>query len=176
MRKLLEALPLDDPQWGELTHAYGSAADIPALLRQLANFPSCENYRDEPWYTLWSSLCHQGDVYSASFASVPHIIAAAAANPERASYGYLLLPASIEIARVKRRLAILRGLESSYFYSLGLLPGIVAGAAGRHWGEAFCSSALAAIAAAKGQSGIAEIVRDLEGESVSAVLKFLQDR
>lgn len=29
-------LDLDDPYWQKLSHAYGSAADIPELLRQLA--------------------------------------------------------------------------------------------------------------------------------------------
>ncbi|OYY64375.1 MAG: hypothetical protein B7Y49_09860, partial [Sphingomonas sp. 28-62-11] len=29
-------IALDDPRWERLSHAYGSAADIPELLRQLA--------------------------------------------------------------------------------------------------------------------------------------------
>ncbi|WP_445277460.1 hypothetical protein [Streptomyces sp. DSM 41033] len=52
--------------WSQLSHAYGSAEDIPALLDQIASEPSPERWND-----LWSALCHQGSVYSASFAALP---------------------------------------------------------------------------------------------------------
>jgi hypothetical protein len=56
-------IDLDDPCWQKLSHAYGSAADIPELLRQLARETGRKPaYDSEPWFTLWSSLCHQGDV------------------------------------------------------------------------------------------------------------------
>jgi hypothetical protein len=176
MIELTAVLSLDDPRWSHLTHAYGSAVDIPPLLRQLSNFPSSQNCKDEPWYSLWSSLCHQGDVYSASFAAVPHIIMAAAADPKRVSYSYLLLPASIEIARVKGAVPIPEYLDTPYFQSLAIVPGIVAGASGEKWDEDFCSSALAAIAAAKGHSSMAEIIRELDCDAIPAVLKWLQSR
>ncbi|OKJ69627.1 hypothetical protein [Streptomyces sp. CB02261] len=52
--------------WPRLSHAYGSAEDIPALLARIAS-------ESEPglWNDLWSALCHQGSVYSASFAALP---------------------------------------------------------------------------------------------------------
>ncbi|MFC8175692.1 hypothetical protein [Streptomyces sp. NPDC057325] len=52
--------------WAQLSHAYGSAEDIPVLLDQIASEPSPERWND-----LWSALCHQGSVYSASFAALP---------------------------------------------------------------------------------------------------------
>lgn len=52
--------------WSQLSHAYGSADDIPVLLDRIASEPS-----DERWSELWSALCHQGSVYSASFAALP---------------------------------------------------------------------------------------------------------
>lgn len=61
-------LSLDSPRWGELEHAYGSAVDVPALLGALRDFPKSEGQR-EPWFSIWSALAHQGDVYSASFAA-----------------------------------------------------------------------------------------------------------
>src|SRR5690242_9894165 len=90
-------LPLDSPRWEKLSHAYGCAAegssaprawsaqggfssyqDMPSTvecLRQLAAKPQPrEGPNSEPWETLYSSLCHQGTIYSASFAAVPHII------------------------------------------------------------------------------------------------------
>ncbi|CAM5533959.1 hypothetical protein [Streptomyces narbonensis] len=52
--------------WPQLSHAYGSAEDIPALLARTASDPE-----PELWNDLWSALCHQGSVYSASFAALP---------------------------------------------------------------------------------------------------------
>jgi len=75
-------LELSSPRWGELRDAYGSAAKIPELLRQLSALPR-DDGSSEPWFTLWSALAHQGDVYSASFAAVPHVVAAIAGSPER---------------------------------------------------------------------------------------------
>jgi hypothetical protein len=52
--------------WSQLSHAYGPADDVPALLAQ------AEADRDgQAWEDLWSRLCHQGTVYSASFAALP---------------------------------------------------------------------------------------------------------
>jgi hypothetical protein len=47
-------------------HAYGPADDIPGLLAQAEPDPS-----SPVWDELWSRLCHQGTVYSASFAALP---------------------------------------------------------------------------------------------------------
>lgn len=54
--------------WASLRHAYGSAEDIPALLA------AAEQSGDDfgaRWNDLWSCLCHQGTVYTASFAALP---------------------------------------------------------------------------------------------------------
>ncbi|MFF2847122.1 hypothetical protein ACFVT5_12385 [Streptomyces sp. NPDC058001] len=58
--------------WSKLTHAYGSAEDIPPLLDRLASDPTPED-----WADLWSALCHQGSVYPASFASLPWLASVA---------------------------------------------------------------------------------------------------
>ncbi|GHI09316.1 hypothetical protein AQI88_31635 [Streptomyces cellostaticus] len=53
--------------WSQLTHAYGTADDIPGLFARLDGGPGDE----QVWHALWSALCHQGSVYSASFAALP---------------------------------------------------------------------------------------------------------
>lgn len=63
-----EVLGLDDPRWNELDHAYGPAGDIPDLLRAL------ERGDQELWDELVPALCHQGCVYTATYAAVPHIV------------------------------------------------------------------------------------------------------
>jgi hypothetical protein len=59
--------------WTGLGHAYGAAWDVPALLNSLTPDPA-----DEVWGELWSRICHQGSVYSASFAALPALADAAA--------------------------------------------------------------------------------------------------
>lgn len=117
-------LSLDDPRWPELQHAYGGAADIPALLKQLADIPSSENDK-EPWFSIWSALAHQGDVYSASFAAVPHVIAALASAPLRADFTYFQFPAWVEVCRAKKSVAVPGDIAPAYFESLSRLPALV---------------------------------------------------
>ncbi|ONI70645.1 hypothetical protein ALI144C_49425 [Actinosynnema sp. ALI-1.44] len=66
--------------WGQLTHAYGTAEDIPTRLDQVAAEPSAD------WNDLWSALCHQGTVYPASFAALHRLadIAASGDTKQRA--------------------------------------------------------------------------------------------
>jgi len=85
--------------WKSLQHAYGPATDIPALLDQAKTAEPSDDYRAEPWYSLWSSLAHQGDVYSASYAAVPELIALAGSRTDSAGIETLLLAASIELDR-----------------------------------------------------------------------------
>lgn len=57
--------------WSTLKHAYGNAVDVPALLASLSPDPQAS-----VWEELWSRLCHQGTVYSASFAALPALVVA----------------------------------------------------------------------------------------------------
>lgn len=52
--------------WSKLTHAYGTAEDIPGLLDRLE-----PGGTSQAWSDLWSRLCHQDSVYSASHAALP---------------------------------------------------------------------------------------------------------
>lgn len=58
--------------WSGLRHAYGPAEDIPRLLEQLS-----PDENAKVWEDLWSRICHQGTVYSASFAVLPYLLEAA---------------------------------------------------------------------------------------------------
>ena len=164
-------LSLESPRWAELRHAYGSASDIPALLRQLVGLPSSAEGA-QPWLTLWSALAHQGDVYSASFAAVPHVVKALASNPIKAEHSYFQFPAWVEICRAKSAVEIPEDLRSAYFESLAQLPGLVAAASNRPWEPEFLSCTLAAIAAAKGQASIAEAALELTPEVAQEFLEW----
>ena len=63
---------IDDIDWGNLTHAYGSADDVPALLRSLAS-PD-EKTRKDAIYELFGNIWHQGTVYEATIYAVPYLV------------------------------------------------------------------------------------------------------
>jgi hypothetical protein len=165
-------IALDSPRWSELEHAYGAAGNIPPLLRQLEGFPDQTRYDEEPWFTLWSALCHQGDVYSASFAAVPHVVRVLANDPLRAQFCFFQLPAQVEICRRRKEVAIPADLQEAYFVALSQLPSLAGAASAREWDSDFLCCALSAIAAAKGFPSIAETAQELTPEIASKFMEW----
>ncbi|MFI0711525.1 hypothetical protein ACH4SK_12870 [Streptomyces inhibens] len=76
--------------WSQLSHAYGSAEDIPALMDRIASEPN-----PELWNDLWSALCHQGSVYSASFAALPWLTDVAGSDDREQAVNALALAGAI---------------------------------------------------------------------------------
>src|SRR5215468_7809676 len=69
------AADLDAVDWAALTHAYGSASDVPQAIRQLYS-----GDRDDvraAASALAQSIHHQGTVYPATVAAVPFLVDAA---------------------------------------------------------------------------------------------------
>jgi hypothetical protein len=163
-------IALDDARWAQLTHAYGSAADIPARLRELPNTPGQRASGQEPWATLWSSLCHQGDVYSASYAAVPHVVATALSVDAALDFSFFLLPASVEVARVTGRgPEIPDFLAPAYHEALGRLPDAVAAHRHRPWDQDMTIATAAALAVAKGHHALAEAVMNLDDDWIGKI-------
>jgi hypothetical protein len=159
-------LSLKSHRWSELHHAYGRATDIPALLERLNELPTAEGEK-EPWFTLWSALAHQGDVYSASFASVPHVVAALSIAPSQTDASYLHFPAWVEICRAKNEVEVPDDLKIAYFEALAHLPDLIAQAANRPWSDEYLACALSAIAVAKGHHAVAEAVLELSSREIA---------
>ncbi|MEV6155753.1 hypothetical protein AB0L53_35975 [Nonomuraea sp. NPDC052129] len=61
---MIVGMPTD---WSGLEHAYGAATDLLQLFEEVGDPELAPN----AWHELWSSLCHQGTVYPASFAALP---------------------------------------------------------------------------------------------------------
>lgn len=175
-KKAIDRISLDDAtRWTSLEHAYGPASDTPGLLRRLDDLPAA--YDDsEPWFSLWSSLAHQGDVYSASFAAVPHVVHALSSAPANAHSTYFQFPAWIEICRQKNGVEVPEDLLAAYFAALNRLPSLVAQAAERPWDNSFLLCALSAIAAAKGNTVVAEVVLDLESDIDTEFMEWFRSR
>jgi hypothetical protein len=165
-------LSLDSPKWSELSHAYGSASDMPALIRQLDDFPSARN-NAEPWYSIWSALAHQGDVYSASFAAVPHVVRAISIAPTRASNTYFQFPTWVEICRHRHGIQVPENLLPAYSEALNMLPELVCAAAARDWDDDFLVCALSSFAVAKQSPRIAEAILEFTPETVKEFLDLV---
>jgi hypothetical protein len=165
-------LPLDSPRWNELQHAYGSASDVPLLLRSIASDPASSSSTEGPWFDLWSALCHQGDVYAASFAAVPHIVDTLVNAADQACANFFSLPASIEIARIRRKVPVPVDLRLAYEAALGRLPLCVPAVAARPWDNTMCQSVLAAIAASKSRHSVAELLLVVDEPDIPDVLKW----
>jgi hypothetical protein len=107
---------LDGIDWGALTHAYGSAADVPSHLRALTSpDPSA---RERAYDELSAAVCHQGSRYEASAHVATFLIqlVADAGAPDRhvalellaalaIGYDRWWLPGSFPVAEVRREVA-----------------------------------------------------------------------
>jgi hypothetical protein len=91
-----------------------------------ATAPVQKSYTDEPWYSLWSALCHQGDVYTATYAAIPHIIAIAELDSGPRRLDLLSLAVACEAFRHKNGAPnIPPDLEFEYRISLERLRDLV---------------------------------------------------
>lgn len=114
--------------WNSLHHAYGNAGDIPAMLEQLGRFPDETDWQAEPWFSLWSALYHQDDIYTASIAAVPRIVATLSQAPGKGTLGFYLLPASIAIADNANPVEVPARMRDAFTSAIATLGGIAAAA------------------------------------------------
>ncbi|WP_158823025.1 hypothetical protein [Granulicella sp. S156] len=168
-------LSLESPEWSNLVDAYGEASGIPGLLSQLETFPS-DRGRAEPWFSLWSALAHQGDVYSASFAAVPHVVRVLALAPERASGSFFQFPAWVEICRHRKNVSVPDALSASYTQAIERLPHLVCAVAARPWDKGFLHCALGAMAVGKGSPELAEVLLELSPDDLKDFREWQNSR
>jgi len=170
-------IELESTLWGQLNHAYGKASDIPALLAQLADYPSNTSDKAEPYFSLWSALCHQGDTYSASYAAVPHIVNLALENPNKISSDYLLLPTAIEISRQSGSGVKLSDAESKpYKQSIVMLSHIVGKLQFSDIEDTWANVASAAVAVSAGHTKLANAILLLEGSAIDEFAGWMENR
>jgi hypothetical protein len=79
--------------WENYEDAYGQAQEIPHLLTNLIK------NEDKSWFDIWSHLCHQGTVYSATFIAMPFIVDLFEKTimQSKNKFDFYLFPASVEI-------------------------------------------------------------------------------
>lgn len=169
---MTDGAPLAAAHWNTLTHAYGAADDIPAMLDELSNFPP---EGAEPWESLWSALCHQGDVYSASFAATPRIVEALSRAPVEASDSYFHLPTMIEVCRHDRGFEAPEQLHEAYFAAIRRLGEVAAEVATMPGAAADLPVVLAAVAVARGEYGLAKVLTELNETNTDIILKMFEN-
>ncbi len=161
-------LSLDDSRWHDLHHAYGAAADIPDLLRLLPGAGAAGG--DEPWLSLWSSLCHQGDVHTASYAAVPHIVDIACRTAGPIRFDFFLLPAAIEVARRSGHGPDVPHADAAdYHAAIARLTDAVSLHRHESWDRSMLLSALAAQAIAKGDVAVAEALLNIDEDWIARI-------
>ncbi|MDH6219213.1 HEAT repeat domain-containing protein [Streptomyces pseudovenezuelae] len=62
---------IDEVDWAAMRHAYGSAEDVPGLLRGLASADPAE--REIALDAMYGGVHHQGDVYDSTLACIPFL-------------------------------------------------------------------------------------------------------
>ena len=147
-----------------------AAADTPTLLRVLARRTEQLSPNAEPWFSLWSSLCHQGDVYTASYAAIPHVVDIALSASSPVDFRFFLLPASVDVARAQGRgPEVPPSLVSAYDEAISRLPDCLAAHRAENWSQDMTTAAMAALAVAKGHHGLAEAVMNLDSHLISKI-------
>ena len=158
-------LDLRSPRWKELSHAYGSAQDIPTLLSQLKTAAPKKDYRSEPWFSLWSALCHQGDVYTASYAAVPHVMAIGLEKSTVERIDYLLLCASIEAQRhTNQAPAIPTDIKLEYEQALQAGISMTVDCLTQDWSEEDFRVLFGALAIFRGQVPLGNMLLNFDGD------------
>jgi hypothetical protein len=158
-------LSLDDPRWRSLSHAYGEASDIPGLLRQLETAAAPEQYRSEPWFSLWSALCHQSDVYLASYAAVPHFVRLCQGASQGGRIELLHLVAWIEACRHRSAAPpIPEDLAGAYHDAIARLPALIATCFEQVWDDGTSRILAGALVIAKGNPRLGMAILDFDTE------------
>lgn len=170
-------LDLESTKWSELSHAYGKASDIPDLLSQLVTIDPKVFDKDQskPWFSLWSALCHQGDIYPATFAAVPHIVRIAWELSVIPHWQFFAFPATVEIQRQKQKmLEIPEELAVDYFAALQDLHRLAFKIADQEWDELLSQSITAALLVSKGHWLLADTIFEMTQENIREFRKYLE--
>lgn len=119
---------MDEVGWASMKHAYGSAEDVPELLRGLAS--SCAQERERALDGMYGAVHHQGDVYDSTLACVPFLFELVGHSelPDRGGIVELLVSIGGGDAFDDGPLEGVDGAEGNYAMAL---TAIRAGAAGR---------------------------------------------
>jgi hypothetical protein len=147
-------------EWGKYSDAYGPATILGAILTDeidtiLSN--------DDP-HDLWGRLCHQGQIYDASYVAVPFLLRIQLMST-KPSWNVIALIAAIHIAHVDGcKPFVPSPVLDEYLQAVESLPRTLARFLIIGIDELSCRAALAACAAASENTLLAKVLLDLTPE------------
>lgn len=153
-------LSLDDSRWQEFIGGYRVLYDASPALRAIRSGSASA----EEWNELFEELHHQGDLGSASYAAVPHLVH----HIERGSsisWQPFCLIATIELARTSRlsnNPPIPPDLANDYHAAIRRLPTIVAARPEQSWSAEIMPCLMSCLALAWGQRELAWVYREFD--------------
>ena len=162
-------LDLADTRWNDLEGGYRVRYDPRRALRHLESGIGA----GEAWEELWQGLHHQGDVGTASYAAIPHIVRIHEARgvPDWNTYAILGV---IDIARREPRNPMVpEWLTDDYEAAWRNIVPLALADLARSTDPTLVQAALAAIAIAKGLHRTGEVILDFtEDELDEIVLQY----
>jgi hypothetical protein len=144
-------LDLNDPRWGELLSGYRLPYDPRSALASL------ESDSVNAWRELWDELHHQGDVDTAAYAAVPHIVQNYREH-RRPDWNSYALVGVIALAEGGQNPRIPDWLEEDFRYAISELAEIGAREVLVATDSVLIQSALGIIALAKGLKYTAKLL------------------
>jgi hypothetical protein len=156
---------MDDIDWSKLQAAYGSATNVPGLLAVARTAAAPETSESDPWFSLWESLFHQGDVYTGSYAALPELVEIASDRTDDAGAECLFLAAMIELRRHEYEApAIPRTLQAKYEMGARAAAALAESEVSRQRGEPEGETFRLRFAAAVFSGDVARARRLLDGD------------
>jgi hypothetical protein len=167
-------LDLASKKWAAMKHAYGSASNIPAALKNLREGPGPNQCEDE-WEIMWGSVHHQGDVYDATYAVVPHLLSIALQSKEPVHWAFFAFPASVEVSRYKKLGPSNEPpleLATAYSSAWKKIPELINVAYLWEWDHLLGQSVAAALLCAKGQFRLADAMLELGPSTINEFFEW----
>jgi hypothetical protein len=159
-------LALTDPRWSQLAGGRRTLFDPrPALSRLEAGLTV-----EEAWAELWDGLHHQGDVDTASYAAVPHLVHIHRRRdiPDWNTYALL---GTIELrSRAPKNPAIPHWLADDYQGAWHDVIGLALHDLARSRDPLLVQSALGAVAMARGLRRTAEVLLDFTEDELDEMV------
>jgi hypothetical protein len=163
-------LHLSDPRWRGLLGAFGVAYDPRPALLQLERGEEVE----EAWAELWADLYHDGDVGTASYAAVPHLVRVHA-HRDVADWNAFALAGRIELRRgADDNPELPEWLVEGYARAWAALPDLALRELQRATEERSTRAAMGVLAIARGQPATGALLLLRTEQEIAALVP--QDR
>ncbi|MBI4752702.1 MAG: hypothetical protein HY774_29790 [Acidobacteria bacterium] len=149
-------LELDNPRWNELDNAYDTFYSTQDFLRRL--WAEAPNISSGEWADFLGSLCAGGQVPSASFAAIPHVIEVAKLRKPQERPMFMLAVCLVEGNRQRNNAPIPHDLEEAYRQAIEATPPLLLECLALDWESENLRILMATLAAIQGKFDVVELL------------------